>query len=121
VAREALVAADRQIANQARSRGVFESNRLNERLGDILAGGFPANDVGSPTWVAMARQIQQSRWAHLLFQLRPGAYNDETLIEFLSELHQLEQQRPVVLIWDVLPAHHSGRMLAWLASQCDWF
>jgi hypothetical protein len=39
----------------------------------------------------------------------------------LSELHQLEQQRPVVLIWDVLPAHHSGRMLAWLASQCDWF
>jgi hypothetical protein len=84
VAREALVAADRQIANQARSRGVFESNRLNERLGDILAGGFPANDVGSPTWVAMARQIQQSRWAHLVFQLRPGAYNDETLIEFLS-------------------------------------
>jgi hypothetical protein len=73
------------------------------------------------TWVAMARQIQQSRWAHLVFQLRPGAYNDETLIEFLSELHQLEQQRPVVLIWDVLPAHHSGRMLAWLASQCDWF
>jgi hypothetical protein len=36
------------------------------------------------TWVAMARQIQQSRWAHLVFQLRPGAYNDETLIEFLS-------------------------------------
>ena len=58
--------------------------------------------------------------AHLVFQLRPGAYNDETLIEFLSELNQLEQQRPVVLIWDGLPAHHSGRMLDWLASQCDW-
>src|SRR5207302_623211 len=29
--------------------------------------------------------------AHLVFQLRPGAYNDETLIEFLAELHQLDQ------------------------------
>src|SRR2546429_6840066 len=36
------------------------------------------------------------RDAHLVFQLRPGAYNDETLIEFLTELHQLEQQRPLV-------------------------
>jgi hypothetical protein len=41
VTREALVAAGRQIANQARSRGGFESNRLNERLADILAGVFP--------------------------------------------------------------------------------
>jgi hypothetical protein len=48
VAREALVAADRQIANQARSRGVFESNRLNERLGDILAGGFPLSMSAPP-------------------------------------------------------------------------
>jgi transposase len=35
-------------------------------------------------------------------------------------LHQFEQQRPVVLIWDGLPAHHSGRMLDWLASQRHW-
>ena len=58
--------------------------------------------------------------AHLVFQLRPGAYNDETLIEFLTELHELEQQRPVVLIWDGLPSHHSRRMRDWLASQRDW-
>jgi putative transposase len=58
--------------------------------------------------------------AHLVFQLRPGAYNDETLIEFLSEFNQLEQQRPVVLIWDGLPAHHSGRMRTWIASQRHW-
>jgi transposase len=58
--------------------------------------------------------------AHLVFDLRPGAYNDETLIEFLTELNQLEQKRPVVLIWDGLPAHHSGRMLDWLASQRHW-
>jgi transposase len=58
--------------------------------------------------------------AHLVFQLRPGAYNDETLIEFLDELHQIEQQRPLVLIWDGLPSHHSGRMRDWLAGQHDW-
>ncbi len=57
--------------------------------------------------------------AHLVFQLRPGAYNDETLIEFLSELNDFEQRR-VVLIWDGLPSHHSGRMRAWVASQRHW-
>ena len=57
--------------------------------------------------------------AHLVFQLRPGAYNDVALIQFLSELNQLEQ-RPVVLIWDGLPSHRSGRMRDWLASQRSW-
>ena len=31
--------------------------------------------------------------AHLVFQLRPGAYNDETLIEFLTDLDHLERHR----------------------------
>ena len=57
--------------------------------------------------------------AHLVFQLRPGADNDVALIQFLSELNQLEQ-RPMVLIWDGLPSHRSGRMRAWLASQRSW-
>ncbi len=57
--------------------------------------------------------------AHLVFELRPGAYNDETLIEFLRDLNELEQ-RPVLLIWDGLPAHRSRRMNAWVASQRDW-
>ena len=55
-----------------------------------------------------------------MFQLRPGAYNDEALIEFLTEFIQLEQQRPVVLIWDGLPSHYSGRMRDWIACQRDW-
>jgi len=58
--------------------------------------------------------------AHLVFQLRPGAYNDETLIEFLTDIDHLEQHRPVVLIWDGLPSHRSRRMLDWVASQRDW-
>ncbi len=58
--------------------------------------------------------------AHLVFQLRPGAYNGETLIEFLTELHQHEQPRIVLLIWDGLPAHRSRYMLDWIASQRPW-
>lgn len=58
--------------------------------------------------------------AHLLFQLRPGAYNDETLIEFLTEVHQHQQHRTIILIWDGLPSHRSRRMLDWLADQRAW-
>ncbi len=57
--------------------------------------------------------------AHLVFELRPGAYNDETLIEFLSDLNEVEQRR-VLLIWDGLPAHRSRRMNEWIAAQHDW-
>jgi transposase len=57
--------------------------------------------------------------AHLFFELRPGAYNDETLIAFLSELNEVEQ-RNVLLIWDGLPSHRSRRMRDWIASQRHW-
>jgi hypothetical protein len=58
--------------------------------------------------------------AHLLFQLRPGAYNDETLIEFLTEVHQHEEGRRIIVIWDGLPSHRSRRMLDWLADLREW-
>lgn len=58
--------------------------------------------------------------AHLVFQMRPGAYNDETLIEFLTDLHALEGDRAVILIWDGLPSHRSRRMTAWLVAQRRW-
>src|SRR5258708_903017 len=57
--------------------------------------------------------------AHLVFQLRPGAYNDKTLIDFLTDARDIEQRR-VLLIWDGLPSHRSRRMLEWVASQRDW-
>jgi transposase len=57
--------------------------------------------------------------AHLFFELRPGAYNDESLIEFLSVLNNIEQ-RPVLLIWDGLPSHRSRRMSDWIATQRHW-
>ncbi len=57
--------------------------------------------------------------AHLVFELRPGAYNDETLIEFLTFLNEHEQ-RPVLLIWDGLPSHRRRCMTEWIASQRHW-
>lgn len=58
--------------------------------------------------------------AHLVFELRPGAYNDETLIDFLTAMHELQQQRAVLLIWDGLPSHRSRRMIDWITSQRQW-
>jgi putative transposase len=58
--------------------------------------------------------------AHLVFELRPGAYNDETLIDFLNDVHELEQQRAVLLIWDGPPSHRSRRMTDWIISQRQW-
>jgi transposase len=57
--------------------------------------------------------------AHLVFELRPGAYNDEMLIQFLSDLYEVEQ-RAVLLIWDGLPSHRSRRMTDWIATQRHW-
>ena len=58
--------------------------------------------------------------AHLVFELRPGAYNGEILIEFLSDLHQLEPGRRMVLLWDGLPAHRSRCMTDWINLQRSW-
>src|SRR5260370_17379575 len=61
-----------------------------------------------------------ARDAHLVFELRPGAYNTATLIEFLTFLHEFEQHPSLLLLWDELPAHPSRCMLDWVASQRDW-
>ena len=67
---------------------------------------------------ALAYEPDRSN-AHLVFQMRAGAYNDQSLIEFLTELNELER-RAVVLLWDGLPSHRSGRMREWLAEQRAW-
>jgi transposase len=58
--------------------------------------------------------------AQLIFQMRPGAYHDETLIEFLTEMHALLQGRKVTLVWDGLPSHRSRRMKDWTTTQRQW-
>jgi transposase len=56
----------------------------------------------------------------IVFQTRPGAYNDESLIEFLHALHDELGETKVTLIWDGLPSHRSRKMQAWIRTQRRW-
>ena len=57
--------------------------------------------------------------ARLLFATRAGAYNDESLIEFLRQL-RCHLPAKVTLLWDGLPSHRSKTMQAYLRSQRHW-
>jgi transposase len=58
--------------------------------------------------------------AMFVFQTKHGSYNTASLIEFLADLREHLDDRPVTLIWDGLSAHRSKDMKAWLATQRDW-
>ncbi len=64
------------------------------------------------------------RWdgqrARLYFDLRPGSYNDQGLIEFLRNVRRHFRGQRVLLLWDGLPAHRSRAMHDYLASQAHW-
>jgi hypothetical protein len=56
--------------------------------------------------------------ARLIWRTKPGWYHDRELIELLDQAHQ-RLAAPMVVIWDNLPGHHSGRMHAAIESR-DW-
>lgn len=58
--------------------------------------------------------------AWLVFGTRPGAYDEQSLVEFLNELHRHLGGDKVTLLWDGLPSHRSKLMKAYLASQRRW-
>ena len=58
--------------------------------------------------------------ASLVFGMQPGSYNDESIMEFLCELHRHLDGDKVTLIWDGLPSHRSKVMQAFLKSQRKW-
>jgi transposase len=58
--------------------------------------------------------------ARIVFATRAGAYNDESLIEFLQALHDEFAGAKVTLIWDGLPSHRSRKMQAWIRTQRRW-
>ncbi len=58
--------------------------------------------------------------AALMFQVKAGSYNTESLIAFLQDLHEHFGSAQVTLIWDNLPSHKSRAMTAWIAGQRDW-
>jgi len=58
--------------------------------------------------------------AWLVFGTRAGSYNEESLIEFLTELHGLLGDDKVTIIWDGLPSHRSRAMQAYVKNQRRW-
>jgi putative transposase len=58
--------------------------------------------------------------AALVFAMRSGAYDTESLIDFLDAFHAHFTGEKVTLIWDGLPAHRSNAMKAWIARQRSW-
>ncbi|WP_180276470.1 transposase, partial [Mycobacterium ostraviense] len=58
--------------------------------------------------------------AALLFQIKEGSYNSDSLIEFLTDLHHHFGANKITLIWDNLPSHKSKAMTAWLQQQRHW-
>jgi transposase len=58
--------------------------------------------------------------AALVFGVQPGSYNDESLMEFLTELHRHLGDAKVTLIWDRLPSHRSRAMQRFIVAQRRW-
>ena len=58
--------------------------------------------------------------ASLAFYHQPGAYNTQTLIGALDQLHGALGGEKATLLGDGLPAHRSQAMRAWLATQRSW-
>jgi transposase len=56
----------------------------------------------------------------LLFQVKPGTYNTDSLIAFLADLRRHFRGQKIILIWDGLPAHRSHAMTAYLRTQRAW-
>jgi putative transposase len=58
--------------------------------------------------------------ASLVFGVQPGSYNDQSLMEFLLELHRHLEGDKVTLLWDGLPSHRSRAMTAFIKTQRRW-
>ena len=56
----------------------------------------------------------------LVFGMQPGAYNDESIMEFLADLHRHLDGDKVTLIWDGLPSHRSRAMQSFIKRQRKW-
>lgn len=68
---------------------------------------------------ALAYRPDRSK-AVFVFQIRNGAYNTDSLIQYLTDLRKHLRGQPVTLIWDGLPSHRSKAMKAFIASQRHW-
>ena len=58
--------------------------------------------------------------ASLAFDVHPGSYDTDSLIEVIGQLWVFLGGEKATLLWDGLPAHRSRAMAAFLATQRDW-
>ena len=58
--------------------------------------------------------------AKLIFSMQAGSFNDESLIVFLTELHDHLGGGKATVIWDGLPSHRSRKMTEFVKSQRRW-
>jgi len=55
--------------------------------------------------------------ASMYFSMKPGSFNQESLIEFIGDLRDLLEGDKATLIWDGLPSHRSHAMKAFLKTS----
>jgi transposase len=55
-----------------------------------------------------------------VFDFKKGAYDTQSLIDFLEAFHDHFADEKIILIWDGLPSHRSKEMTAWIATQRSW-
>jgi transposase len=58
--------------------------------------------------------------ATLVFDMKAGSYDEDSLMEFLGELHRHLDGDKVTLIWDGLSSHRSLAMQAFIKKQRKW-
>jgi hypothetical protein len=56
----------------------------------------------------------------LFARTKPDSFNTESLIAFRKDLKRFVQGRPVIWVWDGLPAHRSKVMKDFLWAQRNW-
>jgi hypothetical protein len=60
------------------------------------------------------------RRVRLYFQTRPTPYTAPALVTFLRTLNRHFRGRPVILLWDGLPAHRGRVLTQYMATQRPW-
>jgi len=68
---------------------------------------------------ALAYKYDKSE-ATIVFSIKSGTYDTESLIDFLSDFHEHFAGEKVTLIWDGLSSHRSKAMKAWIRAQRRW-
>jgi transposase len=61
-----------------------------------------------------------ARRVGLCLRLLPGTVTKERVRKYLQELKRYVRGRPVILLWDRLPAHRSGAVQDYIGSQRNW-